>query len=444
MTSTITGDSVVVPRRASRREPLGGAYFWLILFMVVYCARPEDWVPGLATIPLAKITGVLAVIALVLALGQVRQRLPRESIYLILLGAQLCLTVPFAIWRGGAFQQVLEFLKVVVIVTVMVLVVRTAKRLRWLLFVQASSVATVAVVSVWKGRLLRGRLEGVLNGNYSNSNDLAISIVLGLPLCLVFLFRSRSKLRKAAWGAAMLVMMYGVFRTSSRTGLIALCVAAVVCLWEFAIRGRRRYLLVVVAIAGIAFWIYAGRGVRGRMDATLHDTSRPSGESAYQSAQARWDLLVKSLKVTASHPLFGIGPGNFPIVSGMWRVTHNSYTQMSAEAGIPALILYVLILWRGFDNLRAVKKLARGPGEARLLAGALHASLAAFLVASFFASYAYQFGTFFLVGYTTVLYRITLQETIATRNQQDTSREQGVQNDPEQISSEREAAWSAY
>jgi len=28
-------------------EPLPGAFFWLCAFYVVYCARPEDWIPGL-------------------------------------------------------------------------------------------------------------------------------------------------------------------------------------------------------------------------------------------------------------------------------------------------------------------------------------------------------------------------------------------------------------
>ena len=35
-----------MPRRfASKGEPLAGAFFWLSAFYVVYCARPEDWIP---------------------------------------------------------------------------------------------------------------------------------------------------------------------------------------------------------------------------------------------------------------------------------------------------------------------------------------------------------------------------------------------------------------
>jgi len=35
---------------ALKREPLAGAFFWLSGFYLIYCARPEDWIPGLAYI----------------------------------------------------------------------------------------------------------------------------------------------------------------------------------------------------------------------------------------------------------------------------------------------------------------------------------------------------------------------------------------------------------
>jgi O-antigen ligase len=121
------------------------------------------------------------------------------------------------------------------------------------------------------------------------------------------------------------------------------------------------------------------------------------------SAQQRKELLFISLKVTAQHPLFGVGPGNFAIVSGVWLATHNSYTQMSAEGGIPAFLLYVLILWRGIANVRDISKYPKTGKRVRLFSMALGASLAAYLVGSFFASVAYQVFPYCLVAYTGVL-----------------------------------------
>lgn len=411
-TITITTGSTELPKQISRREPLAAAYVWLLLFMVIYLARPEDWIPGLSFVPLAKIAGILAFIALAFAVAKARQSLASEVIYLILLCGQLWLTVPFSpVWRGGALQGVSDFSKVAVIILVMVLSVSTVARLRYLILIQAASVAVLAATSVWKGRYYQGRLQGV-SSTFGNSNDLALIIVVSLPLCLVFLFRSRSRLRKTVWAAAMLVMTYAVFRTSSRAGLISLTIAAGICLWEFAVKGRRRYLLVVVGVVGVVFMVFFGSGVMNRFRSPDSDTSEgtPAAnadeESAAQSSEQRRALFIQSLRVTAQHPLFGVGPGNFSVVSGNWHVTHNSYTQMSSECGVPALVLYILILWNGFANLRSAKRLAGTGLELKMFASGLRASLAAFVVGAFFASVAYQFFTYFLVFYTTVLHQI--------------------------------------
>src|SRR5476649_2450846 len=89
-------------------------------------ARNEKFrgIPSLSNVPLAKIVGVLALIAFGLSIGQTRQRLPREVIFLFLLTAQLFATVPMSpVWKGGALQKTLDFAKVGLIVLVIVMAV---------------------------------------------------------------------------------------------------------------------------------------------------------------------------------------------------------------------------------------------------------------------------------------------------------------------------------
>jgi putative inorganic carbon (HCO3(-)) transporter len=389
-------------RKKSRTKQFAEAYVSLLLFMVVYCARPEDWIPGLSNAPLAKITGVLALVAFGLSLGHIRQRLPPEVIFVILLIGYLFLTVPMSpVWIGGALNTTLDFSKVGLIVLVMVVAVNTANRLRRLLFIQAASVAMISAVTVWKGRLVGGRLEGLLGGNYSNPNDLALAIVVSLPICLALLFLSRNTWSKAAWALAMVVMIYAVFLTGSRGGFLSLAITAGVCLWEFAVRGRRPYLVALAAVMSIGLWIFASGMMGERLQGTFD--SKDDAASAYDSAQQRQELFWRSVEMTVKHPLFGVGPGNFQVVSGSWHETHNSYTQMSSEGGVPALILFVMVLWCGFRNLRATQRLARRTSEFRLLAQALQASLVGFVMGSLFASVAYQFFPYFLVAYTSAL-----------------------------------------
>jgi O-antigen ligase len=141
-----------------------------------------------------------------------------------------------------------------------------------------------------------------------------------------------------------------------------------------------------------------------RLKATFN--AQVDTEGAYGSAQSRQQLFWRSIEVTMEHPLFGVGPGNFEQVSGQWHTTHNSLTLMSSEGGIPALILYSLILWCGFKNLKATIRLARGHKEMTILARALYASLAGYAVGSLFLSWAILYLPYILVAYTTALLSI--------------------------------------
>ena len=61
------------------------------------------------------------------------------------------------------------------------------------------------------------------------------------------------------------------------------------------------------------------------------------------------------------HPIFGVGPGIFTVgeadlaksegQAAQWHVSHNSYTQVSSEMGIPGLLLYLAALWGTLSNI---------------------------------------------------------------------------------------------
>jgi putative inorganic carbon (hco3(-)) transporter len=415
---TVTGQR---PRSISDLKTLGLAFGALLCFMTIYFARPEDWIPGVHLVPVAKITGALLILAFLLSMGKAQGSVPPEVIYLTLLVVQMFLTVPMStVWRGGAFWTTLNFSKVAPVVFVMVWVLSTLPRLRLLILLQTVCVTIISAVTVWKGQTLQGRMEGVLNGNYANPNDLACQIVICVPFCVVFLLRARNFAAKLAWGFAILLLTYALVVTGSRAGFLAYALVMGVCIWEFAIRGRYRFLLVFVLIGMFFLPIFGGKLV----DRLRSTTNGDRDSSAFDNAQQRKQLLWKSLDVTIHNPIFGVGPGNFTVVSGNWLVTHNSYTQVSAEAGLPALFLYLLILWRANRNVQTVKKYRGIDREYILWAKALRASLLGFMVASFFASVAFEYFPYFLTGYATALF------LIARKQRTQSSKTAAVQQNP--------------
>lgn len=401
MIDALTTDSAATKRSSSEQSQLTGAYWALLLFMFIYYARPEDWIPGLSDVPLAKISGIVALLALLFSFGQI-PRLPRETVYLALLIGQLLFSAVLSpVWRTGALQATLEFAKVLVAIVVMAAAVNTLRRLRLLVFTQAASVAVIASISLWKGQLLDGRFNGFLQGDYADPNTLALIQVISLPLCLALLILARSWIWKAAWTSAIVVMTLLIILTGSRGGFLAFIVTITVCLWQFAVRGRRRYLIVLAALLGAIGLHYGGGMLLARFKGTFNP--QEDAAAAYSSSQARQQLFWRSVEITEEHPLFGVGPGNFAQLSGSWHVAHNAFTQMSSEAGIPALILYLLILWSGFKNVRVAKRFANKPRESTLLANAFQASLAGYVVGSWFLSVNLSFFPYFLVANTTAL-----------------------------------------
>ena len=74
------------------------------------------------------------------------------------------------------------------------------------------------------------------------------------------------------------------------------------------------------------------------------------------SLDARRELLTESIRVTMHHPLFGVGPGNFQAYTQSWHVTHNTYTELSSETGLPGLGLFLAILLLTFRSLKQVSE----------------------------------------------------------------------------------------
>jgi hypothetical protein len=105
--------------------------------------------------------------------------------------------------------------------------------------------------------------------------------------------------------------------------------------------------------------------------------------------------------------------GNFHIVSNHELVSHNAYTQVAAELGMAALVFYTMFVVTPIKRLRQVERETFGaPDERRFhyLAVGLQASLIGYMVTSFFASVAFLWYVYYLVGYALCFTRIYATE----------------------------------
>jgi O-antigen ligase len=145
-------------------------------------------------------------------------------------------------------------------------------------------------------------------------------------------------------------------------------------------------------------------------------TVDPASTEAQGSAKARRFLLEESIRVTLEHPLFGVGPGQFAAFEGRatgWHSTHNSFTQISSECGIPALIFFLAGIFSAFRLLLRVWKQARyrpDMQEVVTVCYCLSLSFVMFLTVIFFLNFGYFFYLPAFTGLFIALWRVAGQD----------------------------------
>ncbi|HUS13341.1 MAG TPA: O-antigen ligase family protein, partial [Pyrinomonadaceae bacterium] len=237
---------------------------------------------------------------------------------------------------------------------------------------------------------------GVIGGMFGNPNDMALHLVTMVPIAIALLFSRRNPFAKIIYLLCAILLVAGIVVSFSRGGFLGLLGAGGVLAWKL---GRQNRLVVAMCVvtAAIALFLFAPGDYGSRLSTITDVSSDLTG-----SSMARYALLMRSLLVSLRHPLLGIGMDNFHHLALSESVSHNAFTQVSAEMGLTALVIYI---WFIVAPLRRLRMIERESFETRKtsrfyhLAVGLQAALVGYMVASFFASVAYQFYVYYLVGY---------------------------------------------
>jgi O-antigen ligase len=231
---------------------------------------------------------------------------------------------------------------------------------------------------------------------------MAIHLITFIPVVVAFMFGARG-LKKLFYAFCLFLLVGGMMVTFSRGGFLGLAGCASVLAWKLGRRNRLPVFALMLA-AVVLMVLLAPGGYSTRM-LSIFDSSLDS----VGSSSARQQLLILSLKTAILHPLFGVGMGNFHIVSIREAVTHNSYTQVAAELGAAAFVCYTLLV---VTPLARLKRIERATLESRRASGfyylavGLQASLVAYMIGSFFGAIAYHWYVYYIVGYAVALRRI--------------------------------------
>jgi O-antigen ligase len=333
----------------------------------------------------------------------------------------LVLCIPFSFWPGGAFFVVLAYARTQWLTFFLIAGLVMTWRECWLLINMLSLSGMVAVA---EGKFFAYQTVGrtqLSTGTYGNANDFAALLILMCPFIALVIFTPKRNLIVRV--IAVFFLLYGLYlilATGSRGGLVATVIAAAYLLTKVSMRVRIGALIGFCA-AGVVLVPVLSDSIRTRLTTVFANTDIGAAESA----TTRRELMKKAALYTLTHPLFGVGPGQFLYYngtethreggSGIWFETHNTYLQVSSENGIPALIFFLAALMSTFRLMNRIYKRTKGVVTRELKnlhmsAFYMLVSMVGFCVALFFLNFAYMFQFPAMTGIAMVLATVAEQE----------------------------------
>lgn len=257
-------------------------------------------------------------------------------------------------------EKYLDLLKVFAVTYFTVGMVDNRGRLERIFWVIALSLGFFGVKCGLHGILRGGRILQGPGGMLLDNNDLCLAMAMNIPL-LFFLGRNSSIrwLRRICWIAVVLTCVT-VVCTLSRGGFLTMCV---VVLLIFNKVKRSIVPWLVAGAAAIVVPLALPQDARERL-ATLQD---PTEES---SAAGRLHAWAVGMRMVKENPVLGVGFEGFlssfrrydPIrvrarrTVRSIRVAHNTYIQVWAELGTPALLCFVGMLASTLLALRRTRQ----------------------------------------------------------------------------------------
>jgi putative inorganic carbon (HCO3(-)) transporter len=279
-----------------------------------------------------------------------------------------------------------------------------------------ASVGAAAIYALWL--FLGGHSGFRASGPLEDPNDFGYLLACTTPLAAYLVAKDRGY--RLIWSVTFMFIVGAMLATLSRGALVGI---GTLFVWGIATRRVPVWAIfaglgISLVVVGLAFTLW-----KPLVDEALHQKEH----IAQNNTESREALWVAALELAERHPLAGVGPELFPrdslpllrndpinlARSNVKRsVAHNSYLEILAENGAPALLLFLAYLATTWFLLRQTQLRARLAGDidGRRLTTALQAGILIAIVSGTFLSEELSAPFWLLGGLAVVLARQSPQE----------------------------------
>lgn len=242
-----------------------------------------------------------------------------------------------------------------------VLEISTISKLRYLTVVFALS---VVYLTYWAnlqyftqnwGQFHMGRLMGPIDKNggsiYGDENNFAVLFVTGMPFIYYWGWKFKKMWLRGLLWLILPFSCHAVFLTGSRGGLLGI-VAVAFCI--VLISKRKLIVLPLILLSLLILYQWQAGDI---MTSRSQKIVNIEGE---HSAGDRLTAWSGGLNMVLSHPLTGVGLGNFIIalpdfIESREMVAHSTVVQFAAESGFIAGCAYIVLIYLFFKNSMLIR-----------------------------------------------------------------------------------------
>ena len=378
---------LVVPMLLALRHPWIGVLAWTWLSIM----NPHALSWNLRSMPFAAAMVGATMLGLVFSRDKKQFFATRETVVLILFILWMCITLPFSFDVDASLPLWSRVMKIDFMILVAMLVLHSRKHIEALVWVLAGSIGFYGV----KGGLFTlatggvYRVWGPANSYIEGNNEVALALVITIPLMEFLRLNSSSLWVKRGLIAVMILCAIAALGSQSRGALLAIAAMTLV-MWS---RSKNKLsmgmVLTVLAVGLLAFmpdsWV-------NRMD-TIQTYEQDT------SALGRINAWWMAFNLAKDH-FFG---GGFAIYNGAVFATyapdptdvhaaHSIYFMVLGEHGFVGLFLFVLLwvlVWLSAGRLRAQGRLQAQTQWLSDLGSMSQVSLAGYAVGGAFLSLSY-------------------------------------------------------
>jgi O-antigen ligase len=397
---------------------------FLLLISVMALLQHPFWSRYVGGMTAIKYVGVCCVVYALLHVAS-RRRIPRyldtwQSRGIVLLCVIACLS---SLMTGAAFSweanAAISYASFAILFLITRSVVDSLRRVRYVLLAMVGSIgwASLYVLREWQKyhNLYADFRPGWVVGD---ANYFSVSALISIPIAFCLLVEKHPLWVRVFCLSCLMLSLAAVTVSASRGGFLGL-----VSVFMFLVahsRGRRCSL----ALAGILMLPLSFLMPVSSVARLLHPKI---GDIAAENL--RKDAWRAGFRMIELHPLVGVGLDNFKSRVNDYaedsrrvdHIAHNAYIEIAAEMGLPALTVFLLILWMSYRSLDKVRRRTHSGQLLNQGALSLQASLVGCAVAICFVSGQYTKFLWLLVSLSACFPAILKSGCVAPKEQSGTA-----------------------